>query len=276
VTGPAGDLAAVVAELAEQLPPDHVLAWARTLRSISPGDLELKGPGLEARLLDAKPGFAMGWVPARLVTAWQAAVPPLSGAAVAMALETAAIVQARADARRSDVVISGPAAGRTAARLTSSVITELIHDCQTSLLIVSFAAFGVSEVVGELKKAADRGVRIDLVLESTADQGGTLQGRVGAAAAFEAIRRDANFWVWPARSRPAAGASRAALHAKLIAADESVALLGSANLTDKALAINLELGVIIRDPDTVGRIVSHFRSLMQPGAGVLEPFPAGS
>ena len=42
--------------------------------------------------------------------------------------------------------------------------------------------------------------------------------------------------------------SRAALHAKLVAADERVALLGSANLTDKALACNLELGVIIRDP----------------------------
>jgi phosphatidylserine/phosphatidylglycerophosphate/cardiolipin synthase-like enzyme len=67
------------------------------------------------------------------------------------------------------------------------------------------------------------------------------------------------------------GASRAALHAKLVAADERIALLGSANLTDKALAVNLELGVIIRDPDVVSRIVRHFRSLMEPGAGPLEP-----
>ena len=67
------------------------------------------------------------------------------------------------------------------------------------------------------------------------------------------------------------GASRAALHAKLVAADERVALLGSANLTDKALAVNLELGVIIRDPDVVSRIVRHFRSLMEPGVGPLEP-----
>jgi phosphatidylserine/phosphatidylglycerophosphate/cardiolipin synthase-like enzyme len=50
--------------------------------------------------------------------------------------------------------------------------------------------------------------------------------------------------------------------------------LGSANLSDKALAINPELGVIIRDPDTVGRIVSHCRSLMQPGTGVLEHYSA--
>jgi cardiolipin synthase C len=63
---------------------------------------------------------------------------------------------------------------------------------------------------------------------------------------------------------------RAALHAKLVAADERIALLGSANSTDKALAVNLELGVIIRDSDVVSRIVRHFRSLMQPGVGPLE------
>ena len=54
-----------------------------------------------------------------------------------------------------------------------------------------------------------------------------------------------------------------------------LALLGSANLTDKALAHNLEIGVLIRDPDVVRRIVRHFQSLMKPGAGPLEPVPIG-
>ncbi len=109
-------------------------------------------------------------------------------------------------------------------------------------------------------------------MAGTADQGGTLHGTLGAAAAFVEIQQDVNFWIWPGGRRPTVGASRAALHAKVIAADERVALIGSANLTDKALAVNLELGVIIRDPEIVGRIVRHFRALMQPGAGVLEPF----
>jgi cardiolipin synthase C len=172
-------------------------------------------------------------------------------------------------ARRSDIVISGPVSDWTTVRLTASVISELIHDCRESLLIVSFAAFGVTEVVQELARAARRGVRIDLVLETTAEEGGALHGPVAAAAAFEAIRQDANFWTWPAARRPAIGASRAVLHAKLVAADERVALLGSANLPDKALALNLELGVIIRDPDVVHTLVSHFRSLMRPGSGPL-------
>jgi cardiolipin synthase C len=197
--------------------------------------------------------------------------PTASGAAIALALESAALVQADSAGRRTDVVVSGPASDSAAVRLTSSVISELIHDSRESLLVVSFAAFGVADVVSELERAARRGVRIDLILESTVGEGGTLHGSVGASAAFEAIRRDATFWTWPAHRRPVIGASRAALHAKLVAADERVALLGSANLTDKALAHNIELGVIIRDPDVVRRIVRHFRSLMRPGTGPLEP-----
>jgi phosphatidylserine/phosphatidylglycerophosphate/cardiolipin synthase-like enzyme len=67
-----------------------------------------------------------------------------------------------------------------------------------------------------------------------------------------------------------------ALHAKLMAADEKVAVVGSANLTDRALADNIELGVIIRDPHAVERVVRHFRSLMKPGIGPLEPSTAGN
>ena len=76
-----------------------------------------------------------------------------------------------------------------------------------------------------------------------------------------------------AASRPVIGTSRAALHAKLIAADQRGSAVGSANLTDKALACNLEFGVILRDPEVVRRMVRHFRSLMRPGEGVLQPLP---
>jgi putative cardiolipin synthase len=267
---PGPDLTAVIAELAGRLPPGHVATWARVLRSVPQLDATTHAKLIEARLIEAKSGFAIGVLAARLVAAWRAVNPPLAGAAIALALESAALVQARAAARRSDVVVSGPSSDSTAVRLTSSVISELIHDSKESLLVVSFAAFGVTDVIHELEQAARRGVRIDLILESTADQGGTLHGPVGASAAFEAIWRHATLWTWPASRRPVAGTSRAALHAKLVAADERIALLGSANLTDKALAYNLELGVIIRDPDVVRRMVRHFRSLMQPGTGPLE------
>jgi cardiolipin synthase C len=278
VSAPAGrdsGLPAVIASVTALLPAGHVAAWARVLRSVTAEAVVSQNKQVEARLIEAKPGFALGGAAERLLVTWRSANPVPSGAAIALALEAAAVVQAEAAARRSEVVVTGPASPSVPVRLTSSVISGFIHDCRKSLLVVSFAAFGVAEVVTELHQAAERGVRIDLVLESAEADGGTLHGAVSASVAFEAIRRDVTFWTWPAKRRPMVGASRAALHAKLIAADERVALLGSANLTDKALAHNLELGVLIHDPDVVRRIVRHFQSLMKPGTGPLEPVAGG-
>jgi len=263
---PRNDLAGTLAALARRLPAAHVAAWPRVLR-----DTPVVGPDTQARLIESKSGFAIGGAAALLVDAWRSADPPLLGPAVALALETAALIHAADMAHRSEVVVSGPVSDSTPVRLTSSVISEVIHECHESLLVVSFAAFGVGDVVRELERAAQRRVRIDLVLESTAEHGGTLHGMVGPSAAFETLRQHATFWTWPADRRPVVGTSRAALHAKLVAADERIAFLGSANLTDKALAYNLEVGVIIRDPDVVRRMVRHFRSLMKPGAGPLIP-----
>ena len=41
-----------------------------------------------------------------------------------------------------------------------------------------------------------------------------------------------------------------------------LALVGSANLTGHALHHSIEVGVLVRDPVQVKRLVGHFRSLM--------------
>ena len=256
----------VIAELARVLPAAHVTAWAHVLRGCAG-----PGPQTQARLLEARPGYVLGGATARLVDAWAASDPELPGEAVALALESASALNAVYAEWRTDVVVSGPVTDSARVRLTSSVIGEVIHRSRESLLVVSFAAFGVAEVVRELETAARRGVQVDLIMEATAADGGTLHGPLGASAAFTALRPYATFWTWPASKRPVVGTTRAALHAKLVAADEKVAVVGSANLTDRALADNIELGVIIRDPHVVERMVRHFRALMKPGSGPLVP-----
>ena len=258
-------LSDVIAELARSLPAAHMAAWARALCGCAG-----PGPDAQTRLLQARPGFALGAAVGRLVDAWEASDPDLPGEAVALALESAAALNAVYAGWRSDVVVSGPVTDSAPVRLTSSVISEVIHDSRESLLVVSFAAFGVADVVREFEAAARRGVHVDLIMEGTAAEGGTLQGPLGASAAFTALRPYATFWTWPAARRPVVGATRAALHAKLVAADQKIAVVGSANLTDRALADNIEVGIIIRDPHVVERIVRHFKSLMRPGAGPLQ------
>jgi len=179
-------------------------------------------------------------------------------------------MQQQITAHRTELVISGPTSPSVPVRLTSSVVTEVIRAARQSLLIVSFAAYGVADVIHELTNAAADGIHIDLVLEGSAEDGGTLRGGTGAPAAFASLRDHAIFWYWPAHRRPAAGNSRAALHAKIITADTHTALISSANLTDRALSSNLEVGVVLHDPNVIERLVQHFAVLMSPQANQLE------
>lgn len=267
------DLMETIAEIATELPPAHISAWADVLTSV-----DEPSPALEAALIDARPGYAASRHAQQLVQAWRATATTLPGAAIVLALRSAARIQQQAAARRADLVISGPTSPSVPVRLTSSVVVEVIRAARSSLLIVSFAAYGVAEVIAELAAASARGVRIDLVLEGTAADGGALRGLTGASAAFSQLADHATFWHWPAHRRPTAGKSRSALHAKIIAADTTTALISSANLTDRALSTNLEVGVVLKDPGVVQRLILHFEALMNPSAGVLErtsPTPAG-
>ncbi len=55
------------------------------------------------------------------------------------------------------------------------------------------------------------------------------------------------------------------MHAKALVVDGRRALVGSANLTHRALAYNLELGVLVRDPAVAAAIEAHVLELMEGG-----------
>jgi phosphatidylserine/phosphatidylglycerophosphate/cardiolipin synthase-like enzyme len=137
------------------------------------------------------------------------------------------------------------------ARLTSGVAVDVIRSADTSLLIASFAAHGVRDVVTEIARAVDRGVRVDLLLEESTQ----------ASAAFAALPHEVRVWHRVETS--------GVLHAKLIAADRHTAFLGSANLTDRALTDNIELGLVLRDPHMVEPLVDHFHWLLAPENNVM-------
>lgn len=109
--------------------------------------------------------------------------------------------------------------------------------------------------------AARRGVEIYLIFESS-DAGKT------AFAANEAMGEElealSSVYLWPLDKRPKDAAGRhGSLHAKRAAADGADLLVSSANLTEFALNINMELGVHVRGGDLPNRVVEHLRQLMQ-------------
>ncbi len=53
------------------------------------------------------------------------------------------------------------------------------------------------------------------------------------------------------------------MHAKCAVADVSALLVSSANLTQYALNLNMELGLLVRGGDLPGRVVGHLRQLIE-------------
>ncbi len=234
-----GRLPALLAALGGRLPQDRLTDWQRLLQAVEgPAD-----PVLD-QWAAGNPAAGLSQQLGAIREAWREEAPGLPGAGIALAL--AAITAAEGlGAQPVELVVSGPASPAVPIRLTSGIAIDVIRSARESLLIASFAAYGVAQIVTELREALRRGVRVDLLLEES----------TAAVKAFAPLRGDVRIW------HRADGPGVGALHAKLIAADRHTALLGSANLTDRALHENIEIGVVLRDPPTVSRLVDHFRWL---------------
>lgn len=213
---------------------------------------------METEVLDAHPVAGMSVRAAELAGLWHRR-PRLSGEALALALLSAATVADRAERTRPTVVASGPSArlgpGAGPARMTAAALAEVVRAARGRLLVVGYAHHPSSGAAAELGTAAGRGVAVDLVLEE----------RTGALEAFRRYvegRPGIRLWRWPEERRGANG--RASLHAKVVAADRRLALVGSANLTGYALRHNIEAGVLVRSPEQVSGLVGHFDALMGP------------
>lgn len=261
----------VISELVASLPETHLAAWTRALRTITAPDDQT-----ESRLIAAHPGAGLGPRAALLLSAWRSTDPQLPGPALALALE-AAICRYEQDlaSRHVDIVVSGPLSGTVPLRLTASAAVEVIRAATRTLLVTSYAAFGIQEIVDEIAEAADRGVSVNLVLETARSAGGRLHGETDGRIAFHALRfhPDVHLWQWAIAERRGSGGRRGSMHAKVIAADRSTVLLGSANLTDNAYNDNLEVGAVIRDPIAVGKLVDHFTTLMHSESSSLVRLP---
>jgi phosphatidylserine/phosphatidylglycerophosphate/cardiolipin synthase-like enzyme len=202
---------------------------------------------------------------AAICEAWSAANgAPITGAGIALAIRGAAdaVSEVRGDQTVS-VVWTGPTSYEIPIRATSAVLAEVISEATKRLIVVSFAAYKVAEVVEALRTAAGRGVDVRLVLESVIESKGKLSH--DARAAFGALGDSATFYVWPADLRESHGGGHGSMHAKCAVADNRVAFVTSANLTGAAMTDNMELGLVVRGGDVPKRIANHFDALINGG-----------
>jgi phosphatidylserine/phosphatidylglycerophosphate/cardiolipin synthase-like enzyme len=164
-----------------------------------------------------------------------------------------------------EMVWSGPLPGTSIFRRTDQALLELIREAKTSIILVTFAAYKVPIISAALVKAAQRGVETILVLESVEESAGKV-----TANAIQGLGGDianlAKVYVWPLEKRGVDAAGRhGSLHVKCAVADDHTALISSANLTEYAMNLNMELGLLVRGGDVPRALAQHLRSLIQGG-----------
>ncbi|MFB7952754.1 DISARM system phospholipase D-like protein DrmC [Streptomyces sp. NPDC056045] len=267
----APSLPEVLSGLVATLPATHLAAWINVLRTVHTPDGRT-----ESRLVAAHPGVGLGPRAGLLLSVWRSTDPQLPGCALALALEAAGRrYEQDLATHHVEIAVSGPVSDAVSVRLTASVAIQVIRAANARLLVTSYAAFGIQEIVSEIRAAADRGVSVDLVLETARSSGGRLHGDGDGRTAFYELRfhPDVRLWQWANDERHGPGGRYGSMHAKVIAADRNIALLGSANLTDNAYSDNLEVGAVIRDPRAIASLVDHFTNLMYSTDGSLTRLP---
>jgi len=146
------------------------------------------------------------------------------------------------------VVWTGPESGVSSSRLTAAAVIELINAARSQILLVSYATHTEPSISTALSAAVARGVTVTLLAERHQDN----PSYTALGTPFPGL--DALHLHWPASSRPP-GAS---LHAKVIVVDDQVALVGSANLTSRAMESNIECGILIQGgPPAPSRTQPH-------------------
>lgn len=246
-----------------------VAAIGRTVEVLAPGALAELIAGLRAGATDALLVSRVATSHYRdavkqLLDVWESRAE-VSAHTLALALECVADSRRRANEEDLSIVWTGPATDAVPLRRTDQVLLELVRSARERLIIVSFAAYKIPELVAALVDACARGVKVTIVLESPTESAGKV-GFDMVGALGRDVARHATLYTWPADRRPETPAgTRASLHAKCAVCDARQLLVSSANLTEFGLTLNMELGLLVRGGDVPLRVQRHFEQLILRG-----------
>ena len=249
-----------VRAFASATPADIVRDLAQAIERVDPGNWAYArtqilqtthSPEVSSRLDD-------------LLRSWRAHARNLSPQAVALALLAATETEVYHQRHESvELVWTGPDSGTIALRRTDQALLQVIREAQSKLFIVSFAVYRIPEIGHALLEVAQRGVQIKICVESAEPGEGNIA--FGAIQALgENVVSHATIYRWPRVRRPTTRDGRyGSLHAKCAVADEDVLFISSANLTEYAMTLNMEMGVLIRGGSLPEKVALHFDRLIE-------------
>lgn len=228
---------------------------------------------LTAKLLHQLPKASLRELLVDLIETWQHQASHLSSKAIASSLATADYCNREAKQELSlELVWTGPNPGLTPLRRTDQVLLQLIRETKQELLIVSFAVYKIPELATALTSALERGVRLRIVAETP--QAGQGKNPFGISSALGSeILQQAQVLVWPLEQRLVDKNGRhGSLHVKCALSDRQHLFISSANLTEYALSLNMEMGVFLHNESLGVQVNDHIEQLISNK--ILEPAKA--
>jgi phosphatidylserine/phosphatidylglycerophosphate/cardiolipin synthase-like enzyme len=251
-----------VRRVAQEVPPSTLEALIQALITVRQGEL----PRMTHNLLQLLPRASWRQVFNRLVEIWQAETSDLDGRAIAIALSTAVHCQTQMRQDLSvELVWTGPNPETFPLRRTDQTLLQLIRDTQHDLLIVSFAIYNIPEIVQALIAALDRGVNIRIVAETPEASEGKISFGLSTTFGAEILRRS-QLYVWLKAKRPVDEQGRyGSLHAKCAVSDRQHLFVSSANLTEYAMSLNMEMGVLLHNRSLAEQAIQQIDSLISHG-----------
>ncbi len=249
----------VVLHLVDDLPREHVAHLAGLLS----GETVLDWKRLAHLLRTAIPQLDIQDRVQRFVEEWKSLPQPPGPTEMALLMRTVSevlIYQRRK--QKIELTWSGPHSAHIPLRRTDQALLELIHKAKERILIVSFAVYKARNILAALEQAADRGVDITIILEAAEPS----EGRIAydtLRALGASLREKSKVFIWPLAKRLTTPEGKVgSLHAKIGVADSRFVYISSANLTDYAMTINMEMGVVMRNKDIATSIEEHFDDLI--------------
>jgi cardiolipin synthase A/B len=252
-----------VARLASSLPGDVVDRVAQVISACEPAEVR-------SRIADAVPHAHHRSLALGFVETWLVGAPDVTPAEIAIALRTVAhLARLRRNEPSVEVVWTGPHGDAAPCRHTEQAILQVLNSARSRLLLVSYAVYSIPNIQEAVVRAARRGVKITVVVE-TPDR---LEGH-GTYSTLQALGEDvagcSTVYLWPHEKRPKDPSGKVGiLHVKCVVADGRWLFLSSANLTEYAFTINMELGLLVTGGHLPVQVEAHFDRLV--GTGILVP-----
>jgi phosphatidylserine/phosphatidylglycerophosphate/cardiolipin synthase-like enzyme len=203
---------------------------------------------------------------ASFLDTWHSQAKIVSPEAVAAALLTAAhSEQVHQQHQSVELVWTGPDVGVVPLRRTEQALLQVIDSACHRATVVSYAVYNIPRICEALVRAVDRGISINVIIETPDRLEG--QNTYDTLKAFgPCVAARCKVFLWPLEKRERDDSGKPGiLHVKCAVADGRWLLLSSANLTEYAFTLNMELGLLITGGSQPPLVESHFDRMIQTG-----------